>query len=171
MLKYVDGDFRPGTTAELVGNDLYLIEGKTRVHLNRDTVESVEKLTEETKHKWLAKAGWGIAGTFLLGPVGAAAGLFWGGKSKQFTIVCSLKDSRSFMAETDDVSYKRLVAMSLFASQPMIPSTAEQSTQTQSVRNDLVVPENCPQCSTKLLPALVSGRVVCRNCGWSNKPR
>jgi hypothetical protein len=168
MLKYIDGDLITGTKAELVGEDLYLIEEKTRIHLNRDTVQSVEKLTEETKHKWLAKAGWGIAGTLLLGPVGAAAGLFWGGKSKLFTVVCSLTDGRSFMAETNDATYKKLVAMSLFSPQPTTPAPVP--TPSALVAPE-VIPDDCPRCNSKLSPALLSGRIVCRGCGWSNKPR
>jgi ribosomal protein S27AE len=31
--------------------------------------------------------------------------------------------------------------------------------------------ENCPQCGSKLNPPLKSGRQICSNCGWTNKPK
>jgi hypothetical protein len=31
--------------------------------------------------------------------------------------------------------------------------------------------ENCPKCESKLSPRLSTGRVVCTNCGWSDRPR
>ncbi len=29
----------------------------------------------------------------------------------------------------------------------------------------------CPKCDAKILQTLKSGRIVCRNCGWTNHPR
>lgn len=31
--------------------------------------------------------------------------------------------------------------------------------------------ENCPKCSSELPPRFATGRVVCKNCGWTDQPK
>lgn len=169
MFKYIDGDFSPGTIAQAVSGAIALIENGTRLEITRENLKGLEQITEENRQKWGAKAGWGLAGAALFGPVGIAAGLFLGGKGKKYTVVCTMSDDRSFLAECSEDVYKKLLGMSLFKAKP--PVLEIQPIQGSEPSTSTELPVDCPRCNAKLPPALVSGRTVCRNCGWSNKTK
>jgi len=192
MFKYVDGDFSEGTTTEDLFGKLYILDGgdeNNKIEITRGSLKDIEQLTEENRQKWLAKAGWGLAGTLAFGPIGLAAGLFLGGKGKKYSVILTLSDDRSFMAEASDDVYKKLVAMKRFGKTPVSPNVSSpppinnaappenKTTPIASLTQSLKVipetlPENCPSCHSKLPPPFQSsGRVVCTKCGWSNRPK
>ena len=70
----------------------------------------LEQITEENKHRVLAKAGWSVLGAVALGPVGLLAGLFMGGKSKQICVAVKMKTGQEFIAECDTKTYSKLYA-------------------------------------------------------------
>lgn len=127
MFKYIDGDFQQGTTTEYSVSKLYILDGghsEHRVEITKDHLKDIEQLTEENRQKWFAKAGWGLAGALAFGPIGIAAGLFLGGKGKKYSVVCTLSDNRSFMAEVSDDVYKKLIAMKRFGKN-LSPATVQ----------------------------------------------
>jgi hypothetical protein len=97
VLKVHAGDFRSG---RLLGEKLSMIgTGKwfpEKIPLSQ--LEAVKVASEEAVKRFGKTVGWGIAGGVLLGPVGLLAGLLEGGKGKNITFVCKLKDGRKFMA-------------------------------------------------------------------------
>jgi hypothetical protein len=179
MFKYVDGDFQQGTTTEDSVGKLYILDGgrsENKLEITKESLKDIEQLTEENRQKWLAKAGWGLAGALAFGPIGVAAGLFLGGKGKKYSVVCTLSDDRSFMAEVSDDIYKKLVAMKRFGKN--LTTTVQQAITTDAeieqpiTPSPELLPENCPRCNSKLPPPFQSsGRIVCSKCGWSNKPK
>ncbi|AHF67363.1 hypothetical protein PCH70_22100 [Pseudomonas cichorii JBC1] len=52
--------------------------------------------------------GFGLAGALMLGPVGAAAGMFLASEEKEITFVATLKDGRSLLAATDENTYRKM---------------------------------------------------------------
>jgi hypothetical protein len=60
-------------------------------------IAKLELATEESVISLGGAAGWGIAGTVLLGPIGLLAGLILGGKGKKVTFICVFKDGRKFL--------------------------------------------------------------------------
>lgn len=73
-------------------------------------VASIELATEESVKRAGGTIGWGAAGAVILGPVGLLAGLLLGGKGKDATFVCVLKDGRKFMATTDSKTFTQIQA-------------------------------------------------------------
>jgi hypothetical protein len=105
MFKYIDGNFQQGTTIEDSVGKFYILDGgqsDSKLEITKDSLQDIEQLTEENRQKWLAKAGWGLAGALAFGPIGVAAGLFLGGKGKKYSVICTMSDGRSFMAEVSD---------------------------------------------------------------------
>ena len=82
---------------------------REKVHL--DNVESVEVASEESVKRLGGTIGWGVAGAVLLGPVGLLAGLVAGGRGKDVTFVCKLKDGRKFLATASSKMFVELQAM------------------------------------------------------------
>lgn len=61
-------------------------------------IAEVEAASEEAVTRIGGVVGWGTAGALLLGPAGLIAGALLGGKGKDVTFVCRLKDGRKFLA-------------------------------------------------------------------------
>ncbi|UJF20962.1 hypothetical protein [Shewanella sp. OMA3-2] len=68
-----------------------------REKINPSEIERLEEASEESVISIGGAAGWGVAGSVLLGPVGLLAGLILGGKSKDTTFICEFKDGRKFL--------------------------------------------------------------------------
>ena len=60
-------------------------------------VAKLEEASEESVISVGGLAGWGLAGSVLLGPAGLLAGLLLGGKSSDTTFICEFKDGRKFL--------------------------------------------------------------------------
>lgn len=94
------GDFAKGREHQLLAGKLIMkVGGKFfRETIPVTQIELIEKASEEAVKRVGGTLGWGIAGAVLLGPVGMLAGLMLGGKGKDVTFVCRLKDGRKFLA-------------------------------------------------------------------------
>jgi len=110
--KVLAGDFQKGKGHQFVGGKLIMkIPGKffgETISLNQ--VETVEVASEESVKRIGGTVGWGVAGGILLGPVGLLAGLLAGGRGKDVTFVCKLKDGRKFMATAPSKVFTALSA-------------------------------------------------------------
>ena len=74
-------------------------------------VAEVAAASEESVTHFGGAVGWGVVGGVLLGPIGLLAGLLTGGKGKDVTFVCKLKDGRKFMATAPSNVYTELSAV------------------------------------------------------------
>lgn len=93
------GDFKEGKDSQYVHGKFHM---KKKGAFFRETipssqVEKVELASEESVVSVGGAAGWGLAGSVLLGPAGLLAGLILGGKGKDVTFVCKFKDGRKFL--------------------------------------------------------------------------
>lgn len=115
--KYIAGDFPQGTTASGMFGQLMLNLPAKAMFAAPETVplagniHSIDILTEENKNKLVGKAGWGLVGLAVFGPAGALAGLLLGGKKKEVSFVCELKDGKKFIGTADPQTYKRLLGL------------------------------------------------------------
>ena len=75
-----------------------------------EQVQDLELATEENVKRLGGTVGWGVVGAALLGPVGLLAGLLAGGRSKEVTFICVLKDGRRFMATAPSKLYTEMAA-------------------------------------------------------------
>ncbi|WP_029149064.1 hypothetical protein [Methylophilus sp. 5] len=93
------GDFKKGLESQYVhGKFLMKKEGSFfREKILPSQIEHLELATEESVINVGGAAGWGIAGSVLLGPAGLVAGLIIGAKGKDVTFVCKFKDGRKFL--------------------------------------------------------------------------
>jgi hypothetical protein len=71
----------------------------------------MEVVTEENKKSIMKATGWGLLGGITFGPLGALAGLVFGGRGKQQYIACYLKDGRKFLAVVDGEALMRLKSL------------------------------------------------------------
>lgn len=105
-----DHQFLPGPPGK-PGTLLLKSQGKfLREKVGTDQIEELEAASEENVKRLGGTVGWGIAGGVLLGPVGLLAGLIAGGRGKDVTFVCKLKDGRKFMATAPSDVYTKLLA-------------------------------------------------------------
>lgn len=106
------GDFRKGNEHQLLRGNLLMKKPKgfLREKVSLDNVEAVELASEESVKRLGGTIGWGVAGAVLLGPVGLLAGLLAGGKGKDVTFVCKLKDGRKFLATAPSKLFTELQA-------------------------------------------------------------
>jgi len=106
------GDFEKGSNHQLLSGTLVMkVPGKFfREDIPLSEVETVEAASEESVKRAGGTVGWGVAGAALLGPVGLLAGVLCGGRGKDVTFVCQLKDGRRFMATAPSKVYTELAA-------------------------------------------------------------
>ena len=104
------GSFKKGLEHQyLRGKFIMKNEGKFfREKIPLSEVATVEIATEESVISLGGAAGWGLAGSILLGPVGLLAGLVLGGKGKDITFVCVFKDGRKFLGATSEKVFNEL---------------------------------------------------------------
>jgi len=85
-------------------------EKKRHEHVTTDQIGSLEVASEESVKRFGGTVGWGIAGALVLGPIGAMAGLLTGGRGKDVTFICKLKDGRKFLATVPSKTFMALQA-------------------------------------------------------------
>jgi len=104
------GNFKKGLEHQyLRGKFIMKNEGKFfRESIPLSEVFTVELATEESVISLGGAAGWGLAGSVLLGPVGLLAGLVLGGKGKDVAFVCVFKDGRKFLGTTSENVFNEL---------------------------------------------------------------
>ncbi|HYU33032.1 MAG TPA: hypothetical protein VEW48_12795 [Thermoanaerobaculia bacterium] len=77
----------------------------------KDNLESVAVQTEAETRSLLGAAGWGLAGSWLLGPPGLLLGALWGArKQKEICFEAHLKDGRKFLGIADVPTFQKLKA-------------------------------------------------------------
>jgi len=76
-------------------------------------LDKVQVITEENKKSIISATGWGMLGGITFGPLGALAGLVFGGRHKEHYIACYLKDGRKFLAIVDNEALIRLKSLCL----------------------------------------------------------
>jgi hypothetical protein len=81
-------------------------------------IKSLQVQTEESVRDVAKTLGFTVAGGILLGglvggPVGAAVGFFAAGKRKEVCVLCTLKDSRKFLATMDQRIYQQILGLSM----------------------------------------------------------
>lgn len=93
------GDFKKGKYHEHIFGKLHMrIKGKLlRETISPSQIVKLEHATEESVVNLGGAAGWGMAGSLLLGPVGLLAGLLLGGRGQDITFICVFKDGRKFL--------------------------------------------------------------------------
>jgi hypothetical protein len=125
MFKVHAGDFSVGVGSQWITHSSFwgskipgrlemVRDGKfSRETINVSAIESIEIVTEENATRIGGLVGWGVAGATLLGPVGLLAGLLRGGKGKDVTFICKLKDGRKFLANGPKKIYTE-ISIALF---------------------------------------------------------
>jgi hypothetical protein len=76
-------------------------------------VTAVEVATEENVKRVGGTIGWAAAGGLLLGPLGLIGGALLGGRGKDITFICTLRDGRGFLATASSEVYKQFLAASV----------------------------------------------------------
>jgi hypothetical protein len=80
----------------------------------KESLDTVTVQTEEEVRSLLGAAGWGIVGSFLLGPTGLLLGALWGGRGqKEICFEAKLKDGRKFLGISDAPTFQRLKAVTI----------------------------------------------------------
>jgi len=78
------------------------------LYINKTNVVDYEVVDQESKKSAASAVGRGLAGSLLLGPVGALAGL--SAKSKGTHIIAvQFKDGKKSLLEVDDKRYKAII--------------------------------------------------------------
>ena len=107
--KIIAGDYEGYDIMYTFGN-VMVYKNNHNFRLDKNNLQSVEIVTEENKKEIAGAAGWAIAGTVLLGPLGLIAGALIGGNKKEVTFVCNLKDGKKFLAIAESKIYTKLLA-------------------------------------------------------------
>ena len=104
------GNFKKGLAHQFVhGKFLMQSEGKFfREKILPSQIEKLEHASEASVVSLGGAAGWGIAGSVLLGPVGLLAGLIVGGRGQDVTFICVFKDGRKFIGTASSKTYSDL---------------------------------------------------------------
>jgi hypothetical protein len=109
-IKVLAGDFLQGEGeyqggALCIETPLYPWPG---IKIAGANIKSLEVASEASGKKVEDAIGLGLAGALVLGPVGAAAGLFMASEQTEVTFWATLKDGRKLLAATDDKTYRQL---------------------------------------------------------------
>jgi hypothetical protein len=122
------GDFKAGPGHQyLNGQILMRKEGswlREKIPLAR--VQEIEVASEESVKKMAGAVGWGLAGAFVLGPVGLLAGVLAGGNRRNVTFICRLADGRAFMATAPHAVYQKFTAATFGRQGQRGPSAVEE---------------------------------------------
>jgi hypothetical protein len=109
----VDGNFFAGRLFKEKVHGFHMpIKGKLfqTEHIPKTDIESVVVATEENLKSMGGAIGWGLVGGLALGGIGALAGILAGGRSKDVTFICKLKDGRKFMAKCKSQDFTTIQA-------------------------------------------------------------
>lgn len=104
------GDFKSGPGSQYAHGKFHMKrKGKFfREKIPSSEIEKIELATEETVISIGGAAGWGVAGSILLGPAGLLAGLLLGGRGKDTTFICVFKDGRKFLGTASSSVFSEL---------------------------------------------------------------
>ena len=112
------GDFKKGNESQYVhGKFIMKNKGKfLREKIELSEIARLEAASEESVISIGGAAGWGFAGSVLLGPTGLLAGLILGGKGKDTTFVCEFKDGRKFLGTASSKVFNELKKQTMASS-------------------------------------------------------
>lgn len=112
------GDFKKGLESQYVHGKFLMKNDSSffREKILPSQIEHLELATEESVISIGGAAGWGIAGSVLLGPAGLLAGLILGGKGKDVTFICKFKDGRKFLGTASASVFSELQKIFMAAS-------------------------------------------------------
>lgn len=104
------GDFQHDKSSQYTREKFYMkTKGKFfREKIPPSQIETLEQANEENVVSVGGAAGWGIAGSLLLGPAGLLAGLVLGGKGQNITFICKFKDGRKFLGTASAKTYNKI---------------------------------------------------------------
>jgi len=108
-IKILAGDFIKGEYDVFFGSASRFGSGEIQLEGN---IDSLEIVTEENKKKIAGTLGAGVVGGLLFGPLGVLGGWLVGGKKKEVTFICILKDGKKFLGITKNKNYQKLLALS-----------------------------------------------------------
>jgi hypothetical protein len=78
----------------------------------KESLDSVAIQTEDEVWSLVGAAGWGLVGSFLLGPTGLLLGALWGArKQKEICFAAQLRDGRKFLGVADVSTFQKLKAV------------------------------------------------------------
>lgn len=110
IINVLAGDFKKGPDSQFVHGTFHMKkEGSFfREKIALSQLDKVEAATEEAVVSIGGAAGWGLAGSVLLGPAGLLAGLILGGRGKETTFICVFKDGRKFLGTASSKVFAEL---------------------------------------------------------------
>lgn len=107
QFKVIAGDFAKGSGHSFFNKTFQMRRNDrlTKETIYPGQVRTIEIASENSVKRLGGTVGWGLAGGAVFGPVGLLAGLIAGGRSKEVTFICVLKDDRKFMATAPSKVY------------------------------------------------------------------
>lgn len=103
--KVIAGDYENHYVAAGLGTVILGWNFKTTAHINKNTVESYDVVTEEKVKSASSAITRGAVGAFLLGPVGLLAGASAKNKGV-YVVAVFFKDGKKSLLEVDEKIYK-----------------------------------------------------------------
>lgn len=117
-MKVLAGDYGKNKTATLEkwptgkARCITIVRGlKGWKKLKSRHIKSVEVVTDANKTSLIGKAGWGAAGSILLGPAGLLAGLVAGGNKHNAVVQVICKNGKKFLMECKQSEVPGLLAL------------------------------------------------------------
>jgi len=109
-IKVMAGDWEPGTVCVF---EPAFFGKPDRIRMARvfgpeypaDEVVSIEIVTEQNSTSILKKAGWGLIGSAVLGPIGLLAGVLGGGNRHEKVVAIEFADGKRALLQCDAKSY------------------------------------------------------------------
>jgi hypothetical protein len=108
--KVIAGDYEGKAILHTMGVIKISVGFIKNVDISKETVDSYEIVDETTQKSAVSAVGRGLAGSFLLGPVGMLAGL--SAKSKGTHVVAiQFKDGKKSLLEIDEKIYATFIKL------------------------------------------------------------
>lgn len=134
--------------------------GSDRNYRIENNLINITPITEENKSSFIGKAGWGLAGTIALGPLGLLAGVLSGGNKKVMCCAFEMLPEYKFVAEVDVKAYHELNAIAqknrdlgkVFPNSDIQTKPSQEFSITTQMQNNEV--NNTPQLTIDDLPKL-----------------
>lgn len=105
----IAGEYQGKGVGVTCGRPFITLKITKPLYLDKDTVESYEVITEETRKSAASGVARGIVGGALLGPVGLLAGGLSAKNKGTVTLAVQFKDGGKSLIEADDKFYKALM--------------------------------------------------------------
>lgn len=107
----LQGDYKGKAVMCPTGKPYISTGFRKKLYLNKDTVESYEVVTEESRKSAASGVARGLIGATLLGPAGALAGGMSAKNKASVTLIITFKDGKKSLIEVNGLIYKELVGL------------------------------------------------------------